>query len=193
MGAWSSGNSYNVGDAVSEGSSSYVALMANLAIDPATDVANSGGHWALLAKGSGVIPSTAVMQVIVNPNIYYNPLQSGQSSPLLPDSSPPFGTDNSYAWVPVACTLSALQAYTTDSTDSTLVVDLQYNSSASAGTLTDTGYFCTFTGPGAGSCNAPGTPLVLSAGSFLTLVITSDGGTTALSGPGAVWTSFGCQ
>jgi len=48
-GTWSSGTSYAIGDAVAESGNSYVALAASTAIDPATDVAGSGGHWAVLA------------------------------------------------------------------------------------------------------------------------------------------------
>ncbi len=48
-GAWSSSASYAPGDAVSENGSSYVALTASTALDPAADVAGSGGHWAVLA------------------------------------------------------------------------------------------------------------------------------------------------
>jgi hypothetical protein len=50
IGAWSSSTPYSIGAAVSESESSYIALVANSAMDPATDVAGNGGHWALLAK-----------------------------------------------------------------------------------------------------------------------------------------------
>jgi len=51
--AWSGSTAYSIGDAVSENGSSYIALQANTNIDPATDVAGSGGNWAVLAlKGS---------------------------------------------------------------------------------------------------------------------------------------------
>ena len=40
---------YLIGDAVSENGSSYIALANNLNIDPAIDVAGSGGNWAVLA------------------------------------------------------------------------------------------------------------------------------------------------
>jgi Collagen triple helix repeat (20 copies) len=50
IGAWSSSTIYSIGAAVSESGSSYIALGANNAIDPAIDVAGSGGNWALLAK-----------------------------------------------------------------------------------------------------------------------------------------------
>ncbi|HEX9009803.1 MAG TPA: hypothetical protein VF804_05510, partial [Holophagaceae bacterium] len=48
-GAWTSSTPYAIGDAVSENGSAYVALTASTALDPATDVAGSGGHWAVLA------------------------------------------------------------------------------------------------------------------------------------------------
>jgi hypothetical protein len=47
--AWSSSISYSIGDAVSENGTSYIALRANVSVDPATDVAGSGGNWAVLA------------------------------------------------------------------------------------------------------------------------------------------------
>ena len=50
IGVWSSSTAYSIGAAVSEGGSSYIALTANTAVDPAADVAGSGGNWAVLAK-----------------------------------------------------------------------------------------------------------------------------------------------
>jgi len=49
-GTWSSSFTYAIGDAVFESGTSYVALVANVAIDPTTDVSGSGGHWAVLAQ-----------------------------------------------------------------------------------------------------------------------------------------------
>ncbi|QHS51740.1 DNRLRE domain-containing protein [Edaphobacter sp. 12200R-103] len=52
-GTWQSSTMYSIGDAVAESGTSYIALASNLAIDPATDVAGSGGVWAVLAlKGA---------------------------------------------------------------------------------------------------------------------------------------------
>ena len=48
-GAWASTIAYKTGDAVSETGTSYIALVANTAINPAADVAALGGHWAVLA------------------------------------------------------------------------------------------------------------------------------------------------
>lgn len=49
-GAWQVGPvSYSIGDAVAENGTSYIALVSNVNVDPATDVANSGGNWAVLA------------------------------------------------------------------------------------------------------------------------------------------------
>jgi hypothetical protein len=51
--AWSGGTAYIIGDAVSENGTSYIALTANTAVDPAMDVSGSGGNWAVLAlKGN---------------------------------------------------------------------------------------------------------------------------------------------
>jgi hypothetical protein len=50
IGPWNGATPYSIGSAVSEGGTSYIALVANSAIDPATDVSGSGGHWAVLAQ-----------------------------------------------------------------------------------------------------------------------------------------------
>jgi len=56
-GAWSSSYSYTTGDAVSRSNgSSYIALTDNTGYTPETDVAGSGGHWALLAQ-AGTTPT----------------------------------------------------------------------------------------------------------------------------------------
>jgi hypothetical protein len=60
--AWSGSTAYTMGDAISENGSTYIALTANTAIDPATDVTNSGGHWALLAQ-KGASGSAATVSV----------------------------------------------------------------------------------------------------------------------------------
>ena len=49
QGPWSSAAAYAVNAVVTEAGSSYLALMANTAVDPAKDVSTSGGHWALIA------------------------------------------------------------------------------------------------------------------------------------------------
>ena len=48
-GPWTSASAYSVNDVVTEAGSSFVALMANTAFDPTSDVSTSGGHWALIA------------------------------------------------------------------------------------------------------------------------------------------------
>lgn len=47
--AWTSAAAYSANDVVTENGTSYVALQANSAVDPAADVNNSGGNWAILA------------------------------------------------------------------------------------------------------------------------------------------------
>jgi hypothetical protein len=52
-GTWINAIGYAIGDAAAENGTSYIALLNNLNVDPATDVANSGGVWAVLAlKGN---------------------------------------------------------------------------------------------------------------------------------------------
>jgi hypothetical protein len=48
-GPWATATAYAINDVVTEGGSSYVALMANTGVDPANDVSGSGGHWAVMA------------------------------------------------------------------------------------------------------------------------------------------------
>lgn len=46
---WMSSNQYGVNDVVTEAGQSYVALVANTAIDPLADVTANGGNWAIVA------------------------------------------------------------------------------------------------------------------------------------------------
>ncbi len=59
-GTWQIGTGYAIGDAVAESGTSYIALMTNIGVDPAIDVANSGSVWAVLAlKGTnGTVGAT---------------------------------------------------------------------------------------------------------------------------------------
>ena len=50
-GPWTSTTTYSVNDVATEGGSSYVALEASTAADPAIDVIGSAGNWAVLAAG----------------------------------------------------------------------------------------------------------------------------------------------
>ena len=62
IGAWSSGTPYAVGAAVSENGSSYIAVVSNTSIDPATNVGGGtvGTTWALLAKIGNTGPQGAI-------------------------------------------------------------------------------------------------------------------------------------
>ena len=52
IGAFSAGTNYSIGNAVSESGNSYIAIAANVNIDPAADVGSGtiGTYWALMAK-----------------------------------------------------------------------------------------------------------------------------------------------
>jgi hypothetical protein len=50
-GPWTSTTAYSVNDVATEGGSSYVALKASTASDPAIDVMGSGSNWAVIAAG----------------------------------------------------------------------------------------------------------------------------------------------
>src|SRR5947208_84321 len=49
-GTCSSSTTYTIGDAVFESGTSYIAVVSNTAVDPATNVSGSGGIWAVLAR-----------------------------------------------------------------------------------------------------------------------------------------------
>jgi hypothetical protein len=57
--AWNSATAYSVNSVVTEGGSSYVALKASTAVDPANDVATSGGNWAVMAAAGATGASGA--------------------------------------------------------------------------------------------------------------------------------------
>jgi hypothetical protein len=48
-GPWTASGPYVANDVVTEGGTSYVALVASSGVDPATDVTNNAGNWAVLA------------------------------------------------------------------------------------------------------------------------------------------------
>jgi hypothetical protein len=50
-GPWTSTTAYSINDVATEGGSSYVALRASTASDPAIDVMGSGANWAVIAAG----------------------------------------------------------------------------------------------------------------------------------------------
>lgn len=59
QGAWNGTTAFRIGDAVSEGGASYIALANNLNVDPALDVAGSGTTWALLVARGATGPAGA--------------------------------------------------------------------------------------------------------------------------------------
>ena len=58
-GPWTSSTSYAANDIVTEGGSSYIALVVNTAVDPAADVSGSGGHWTVIAAAGAKGPAGA--------------------------------------------------------------------------------------------------------------------------------------
>lgn len=97
LSAYSASYSYAVGDAVSENGSSYISLVApNTGNDPATDVAGSGGHWAVLAaqgatgtisyqsvySSTTVYPKNAVVSNASNTASYVSLQNNNQGNPL---------------------------------------------------------------------------------------------------------------
>jgi hypothetical protein len=153
-------------------------LVATTGVDPFADVASSGGNWAVVDQGvspNGGFPFTNVARTLTTDS-YFNPLQALSSSTA---------DDNIFTWVPVACTISALQVYSKFTED--LVVDLQSSPSGAGADLSETGMSCTVLAKNGNQCKASG-PVTISAGTFLILHITGNDS----DGSGVIWTSFGC-
>lgn len=65
LGAWSATTNYTVNNVATENGSAYVALTTNVGVDPAADVANTTGNWALFAAAGaqGAIGPSGAMGV----------------------------------------------------------------------------------------------------------------------------------
>jgi hypothetical protein len=106
LGPWDPGVSYVVTNGVTFGGSSYIALAPNMNVEPDTDVASSGGNWALLAQRGAI----AVLQSYHDlsglavsegtPTTYLSPIASKV------EASPEDGSV--VATAPVACALTSL-------------------------------------------------------------------------------------
>ena len=95
-GTWSSSTVYAIGDAVSESGTSYIALLANFTVDPAADVASSGGVWAVLAKqGSTGASGPAGATGATGPAGPAGP--TGPTGPVGPQG--PAGSTANFRWV----------------------------------------------------------------------------------------------
>jgi hypothetical protein len=103
-GPWSVNTAYSVTDSVSFGGSSYLALLPNSNVEPDTDVANSGGNWALLAQRGAIatIQSVHDLSTLSVGTIKY--LNAGSSK--LDDTPNEVGTDVTLA--PLACTATSI-------------------------------------------------------------------------------------
>jgi collagen triple helix repeat protein len=105
-GPWSVNTIYGQTDSVSFAGSSYIALQPNANVEPDTDVANSGGNWALLAQRGAI----AVLQSYHNlaglavseetPSTYLSPIASKVEATTEDGSV--------VATAPVACTLTSI-------------------------------------------------------------------------------------
>jgi hypothetical protein len=112
---WNSGTQYAAADGVSFGGSSYIALQANINTEPDTDVANSGGNWALLAQRGAI----ATIQSMHN----LSAISAGTTQYLNPggskvDDPTEIGEDVSVA--PLACNAASITVKA-DSTVSPLI------------------------------------------------------------------------
>ncbi len=114
--AWNIAIPYSATDSVSFAGSSYIALQANTGVEPDTDVANSGGNWALLAQRGAI----ATIQSMHN----LSAIAAGTTQFLNPggskvDDPTEIGEDVSVA--PLACNATSITVKA-DSTVNPLIV-----------------------------------------------------------------------
>ncbi|MBP1627801.1 MAG: Tail Collar domain protein [Holophagaceae bacterium] len=79
-GTWSSSTDYVIGDTVYENGTSYIALVGNQNVDPATDVAGGATSWAVLALQGATGPSGGVSVVTADAPLS---VTNGSTSPKI--------------------------------------------------------------------------------------------------------------
>ena len=109
---------YGQTDGVSFGGSSFIALQLNANVEPDTDVANSGGNWALLAQ-RGAIATVQSLHDLSNVSVgtikYLNPAGS-----KIDDATNEVGEDVTLA--PLACTATTITVKADSSVDPSIAV-----------------------------------------------------------------------
>ena len=103
-GPWNGGTIYAPSDSVSFSGSTYIALQLNGNVEPDTDVANSGGNWAILAQ-RGAIATIQSLHDLSNVSAGTTKFLNAASSKL-DDTPTERGQDVTLA--PLACTAATI-------------------------------------------------------------------------------------
>jgi len=181
-GAWSALTPYSQADSVFFGGSTYIALQINIGVEPDTDVASSGGNWALLAQRGAI----AVLQSYHNlaglaplegiPSTYLSPIASRV------EASSEDGTV--VATAPLACTMASLsvRADSPVSPGDSVVYTLRVGTNVSAlpdpfDDLIDSPLSCTMAA-GTQSCSSSVPPVPLSANALFDVSVIVNGDPT---------------
>jgi hypothetical protein len=158
-GPWNGEAIYAPSDSVSFGGSTYIALQVNGNAEPDTDVANSGGNWALLAQ-RGAIATIQSLHDLSNVSVGTTKFLNAGSSKL-DDTPTELGEDVTLA--PLACTATTLTVKADSSVS--LFLDVTYTlrvgstiASTGVGTATsdlvDTALSCQMIGSNTCSANS---------------------------------------
>lgn len=176
-GVWNSGTIYAAADGVSFAGSSYIALQANANTEPDTDVATSGGNWALLAQRGAL----AVLQSYHDlsglgvsegpPTTFLSPIASKT------EASPEDGSV--VATAPVACTMTSMvvRADTPVGFGDSVVYTLRVGSIITlpdTNDLADTALSCTMAQT-TQSCSVTMPPITIGANALFDVSVTVNG------------------
>ena len=178
-GVWNSGTIYAAADGVSFDGSSYIALQLNTNTEPDTDVASSGGNWALLAQ-RGAIAVLQSLHILSGaavsegtPSLFLNPMASKT------DDATEQGTD--VAMAPTACTMTSIvvRADSPVGVGDSVVYTLRVGTNVSAlpvpaDDLADTALSCTMAA-NTQSCSSSLTPIPIAANALFDVSVTVDG------------------
>jgi len=191
-GTWNAGFIYVPNDSVAFGGSTYIALVANGGVEPDTDVATSGGHWALLAqRGASAafqsVHSLPNLNPTEGPSIFLSPVGS------LVDDAGEVGRDVAIA--PVACTMTSItiRSDTAVSPGDSAIYTLRVGTNLTfEGTndMADTALSCSMTA-GTQFCTAASPPIALNANALFDVSVTVNG--DPLPSPSNVVVALVCQ
>ena len=108
---------YAPSDSVSFGGSTYIALQLNGNVEPDTDVANSGGNWALLAQRGAIATIQSLHDLS---NVSAGTIKYLNAGSKLDDTPTELGQDVTLA--PLACTATTITVKADSSVDSSIAV-----------------------------------------------------------------------
>jgi Collagen triple helix repeat (20 copies) len=180
LGTWNIAVPYVATNSVSFGGSTYIALLPNTGVEPDTDVASSGGNWALLAQ-RGAIAVLQSLHVLSGvpvsdgaPSVFLNPI----ASKTVEDTTEQ-GT--SVAMAPLACTMTSIvvRADSPLGVGDSVVYTLRVGTNVSAlpapvDDLADTALSCTMAA-NTQACSSSLPPIPIAANALFDVSVTVNG------------------